>query len=85
MSKTNSSEVVHRDKLDTVLAVGDHVAFPSYNSLFIGVVIKLNKKTVKVKKIPSFKNGTWVTHKYSTDLLRIEDTALTFWLLKNAG
>jgi len=72
---------VHKDKLGQDLDLGDCVAFPDSNTLFIGKVIKLHPKLVTVVKL----GGLWQfeTRKYPGDLIKLESDKLTFYLLRH--
>ena len=76
---------VHKDRLGRELRVGDFVAYPSHNSLQFGKVEKLNNKMVgvipAVSKRPIYRN----TNKYPDDLVRLEASDMTWYILKNAG
>lgn len=77
--------IVHKDKLNNELAVGDFVAYPSRNSLEFGKVMKLNNKMVgvipAVSKYPVYGN----TNKYPSDLVRLDPQDMTWYLLKNSN
>jgi hypothetical protein len=74
----------HKDKLGRTISVGDFVAYPSHNSLGFGKVVKLNNKMVgvipAVSKRPVSKN----TNKYPEDLVRLEASDMTWYILKNS-
>ena len=74
----------HKDKLENPLALGDFVAYPVRNSLEFGRVVKLNAKMVKVEELaaPSKRWGPSSYNKYPRDLVRLEQTAMTFYILK---
>ncbi len=80
----SKEEPVHKDKLGRVISVGDFVAYPSHNSLQFGKVEKLNNKMVgvvpAVSKRPVYKN----TNKYPADLVRLEASDMTWYILKNS-
>lgn len=80
----SKEEPVHKDKLGRVISVGDFVAYPSHNSLQFGKVEKLNNKMVgvvpAVSKRPIYKN----TNKYPADLVRLEASDMTWYILKNS-
>lgn len=80
MAKTHE----HKDKLDNPLAVGDFVSYPQRNSLDFGRVTKLNAKMVKVEELvgPSHRWGPGSYNKYPQDLVRVEASAMTFYILK---
>jgi hypothetical protein len=69
----------HQDKLGQDLAVDDCVTFPAHNSLVIGKVIKLNNKMVKVRSVKN--TMTW--NKYPDDLIKLDSSVVTLYLLKN--
>lgn len=71
----------HRDVLGQPLAVGDCVVFPSSNSMYVGTVVKLNPKMVKVKRVGT--RSTWEQNKYPADLARVSGAEVTLYLLKN--
>lgn len=77
---------VHKDKLGRLLKVGDFVAYPAFNSLEFGKVIKLNTKMVGV--FPVINDSKWRTkntNKYPTDIVRLEATDMTWFILKNSN
>lgn len=75
----------HKDKLGRLISIGDFVAYPSHNSLGFGKVVKLNNKMVgvvpAVSKRPVYKN----TNKYPDDLVRLEASDMTWYILKNSS
>jgi hypothetical protein len=72
----------HKDILGQPLALGDCVVFPSSNSMYIGTVIKLNNKMVKVKRIGA-KTRYGEINKYPADLARVSGAEVTMYLLKH--
>ena len=70
----------HRDKLSRPLVVGQFVVYPDRNSLEFGKVAKLNPKMIGVTPISKGK----FTNKYPSDVVIVEDSAMTWWLLKNS-
>lgn len=70
----------HKDKLGRELAVGDAVCYPSSNMLYIGTVIKLNNKMVKVQKVGS---RGYESNKYPDDIIKLEGADITFYVLQN--
>lgn len=73
----------HRDKLGRLLKVGDCVAYPSHNSLSIGVIKKLNPKMVGVGKLSKKSYGS--SNKYPNDLVLLDGPEVTMYLIKNSG
>ncbi len=69
----------HRDVLGQPLAVGDCVVFPSSNTMYVGTVIKLNPKMVKVKRVG--KKTSWEQNKYPEDLAKVSGPEVTMYLL----
>lgn len=76
---------VHKDKLGRQINEGDFVAYPNHNSLEFGKVMKLNNKMVGVlpviQKYKAYRN----TNKYPADLVRLEATDMTWYILKNTA
>ena len=70
---------VHKDKLGSVLSVGDYVAFTYYNRLKLGIVHKLSPKVLAVKL---YNNDSWSIRKYAKDTIKIEGPGLMWYLLK---
>lgn len=76
-----SKEIVeHKDILGTTIQVGDIVAYPHHNRLYIGSVTKLNPKMINVKAV----NKSYNDRKYSQELVVVEDSKLTMYILKNS-
>lgn len=73
---------VHKDKLGRTISVGDFVAFPQSNSLSVGKITKINPKMVKVLGLPRAKSDY---NKYPTDVVRLEASDMTWFMLKNGG
>ena len=70
----------HRDKLGRPINVGDFVAYPQSNNLFVGKITKLNPKMVKVLKLPQAKSDY---NKYPEDVVRLDASDMTWFMLKN--
>jgi hypothetical protein len=73
----------HRDKLGRLLNVGDCVAYPSSNSLVVGIVKKLNPKMIGVSQLGEDRWGD--SNKYSNDLVILDGPDVTMYLIKNSG
>ena len=71
----------HKDILGQPLSVGDCVVFPSSNSMYVGTIIKLNPKMIKVKRVG--KSRGWEQNKYPVDLAKVSGAEVTMYLLKN--
>lgn len=70
----------HRDLLGQPLSVGDCIVFPSHNTMYVGTIVKLNPKMVKIKRVG---RSAWEQNKYPDDLVRVEGAEVTMYLLKN--
>ena len=69
----------HQDILGQPLAVGDAVVYPVSNTMYVGTVVKLNPKMIKVKRVGS----KWEQNKYPSDLAKVSGAEVTMYLLKN--
>jgi len=77
---------VHKDKLGRIINVDDFVAYPDHNSLEFGKVVKLNAKMIGVwPVINASKWRTKNTNKYPADLIRLEASDMTWYILKNSA
>ena len=72
----------HKDILGQPLALGDCVVFPSSNNMYVGTVIKINPKMIKVKRIGA-KTRYGELNKYPEDLAKVSGAEVTMYLLKN--
>ena len=70
----------HQDLFGQPLAVGDCIVFPSYNTMHVGTIVKLNPKMIRIKRVGS---RAWEQNKYPQDLVRVEGAEVTMYLLKN--
>jgi len=73
---------IHLDKLGRELKVGDCVAYPSHNTLYIGTIEKLHNKMVAVAKLPAGKWGG-SSNKYPQDMVLLEGSEVTMYVLKH--
>ena len=74
----------HRDQLGRLLKLGDCVAYPSSNSLVIGVIRKLNPKMIGVTKVGKRGWGS-EKNKYPQDCVLLDGPEVTMFLIKNVG
>ena len=72
-------EIEHTDIMDQPLAIGDAVACPSYNTLLIGFVKKINPKMIGVE----FAGYHSHKNKYPKDLIKVDERMATLYLLKH--
>ena len=72
----------HRDILGRIINVGDFVAVSVHNDMKIARVTKLNPKMVKVLRLP---NARYDQNKYPNDVVRLEASDMTWFMLKNAS
>ena len=77
--------VEHRDLFNKPLEVGMAVVYSQYNMLTIGHIIKVNPKTVRVRKYTG-EQTRWSqeSQQYPQDLIMINSADLTAWLMKGA-
>ena len=73
----------HKDKLGRLITEGDFVAYPNRNSLEFGKVMKLNTKMVGVLPVIQKYKAHRNTNKYPADLVRLEATDMTWYILRN--
>lgn len=76
----------HTDKLGKLISVKDCVAFPDHNTLCIGLVTKLNPKTIRIKKfgkLSSRYNPEVI--KYPRDTIIVNSPDLTMHLIKQTS
>jgi hypothetical protein len=85
MTAVVKAPIEHKDKLGRSINVGDCVAYPTSNSLEIGVVKKLNPKMVKVAKVPNKSRWGSEHNKYPHDMVKLDGPEITMWLLKNGS
>lgn len=85
MSEKIKQLPVHKDKLGRVINVGDFVAYPVRNSLEFGKVMKLNNKMVGVIPAVSKYKIYGNTNKYPSDLVRLDEKDMTWYILKNSA
>lgn len=81
-TKSKKTPIIHKDKLGREIKLGNYVAYPDKNTLAFGRVEKINPKMIGITKVS--KGGTWRTHtnKYPVDSVILDDSAMTWWLLK---
>lgn len=82
--KQSKPEPNHKDKLGRLIQLGDFVAFPQSNSLYVGKIIKLNNKMVKVQEVSNSKYRPGEYNKYPTDCVKLEQSDMTWYILKNS-
>lgn len=71
------------DKLGQPIKEGDCVAWPDHNTLQVGLIVKVNLKTVKVKLIEPPKKWQPVTwNKYPHNVIRLNGSAVSMYILK---
>lgn len=73
----------HRDLLGRVVAEGDAVAYTHHNSLYVGKVIKVTPKQVRVVDMLSKYRDDTGYLKYTCQCVLIGGPDLTMHLLKN--
>lgn len=79
----SKKEIEHFDKLGDRLNINDVVAVAHHNSLMIAKVIKITPKMIRIK---NFKKSRWDDgehNKYSSDAVKIQESAALIYILKN--
>lgn len=80
---TKAVHADHRDLLGREVAEGDAVAYTHHNSLYVGKVIKITPKQVRViDMLSKYRNDTGYL-KYTNQCVLIGGPDLTAHLLKN--
>lgn len=77
--------IEHKDKLGRELVVGDAVAFPHHNELYVGKIAKINPKMLTITSI-DIRHRAWSNsdyRKYPSETVRLDDVDLTVYLLKS--
>lgn len=77
----------HRDKLGRLINLDDFVATSHHNTLTVGKITKLNPKMVQVKIIDpalNYYNGR-SSNKYSNDVIIVDRSDVSLYLLKNSS
>lgn len=69
---------IHFDRVGKQLLVDDIVAYPDRNHLAIGKVKKLNPKMITIRSVEENSGAI----KYPNDLIKLEGTEITMFLLK---
>lgn len=87
-----TTEHILYDRLGNEIKIDDHVAFVSRGLLKIGLVIKINPKTIKVLHIdpvaPKRQGYVWPpvgskSNKYPEECIVVNGPRVTMYLLKN--
>lgn len=72
----------HKDRIGQTIIKGDVVAYPQHNSLYIGIVIKINPKMIKIRQIKQKTRWDPPEHnKYPADCVKIEGAVVSMYLL----
>jgi hypothetical protein len=76
-------QIEHKDLFNHTLELGMAVVYSQYNMLTIGHIIKINPKTVRVRK---YTTARWQqeSQQYPQDLIMVNSADLTAWMLKGA-
>ena len=72
----------HFDKIGNLIHLDDVVAVADHNSLFVGKVVKLNNKMIKVDLFQVSGWGRKELNKYPSQVVRIPPHDATMYLLK---
>jgi len=83
--QSDHEDLLHKDLLGRNVTLGDFVAFPQHNHIYVGRVVKLNEKMLRVERL---KTARWLTgevNKYSKDCVLLHSRDLHFYLLRNSS
>lgn len=75
----------HYDILGREITMGSHVAFSVTNSMYVGSVVKLSEKMIRVKNIRDRSKYNKGDLKYPSDCVLLDGPHLTMFLLKNSA
>lgn len=75
----------HRDALGRLLKVGDCVAYPSSNTLVIGVIKKFHPKMIGVEGIGTNYWSHRSRNKYPSECVLLDGPEVTMYIIKNSG
>lgn len=81
---TTKTIIEHKDKLGRTLKEGDCVAYPSHNTLEVGVIKKANPKMLTVWKLGNGGRHYNGSRKYPSDLVLLDGPEVTLYVLKNS-
>lgn len=79
MNKPEKLPHIPKDLFDREIQIDDFVAYAS-NSLYIGKVIKITPKMIRVKHLSKWGSEKLV---YSQDCIKVREEEITMYLLKN--
>jgi len=85
MNTQTESTTEHRDLLGRKVGVGDFVAFPQSNTIYVGRVLKLNKQMLRLQRVMKSKWMADEVNKYSKDCVLLPSRDMDFYLLKVAS
>lgn len=76
-----STTIQHHDMLGKPVKVGDWVAYPQYNIIYIGQITKLTAKRVFISKANT-KGHTWGSQQMSGTFILMDPVEVSMWSLK---
>lgn len=76
-----STTIEHRDMLGKLVKVGDWVAYPQYNIIYIGQITKLTAKRVFIMKANT-RGSTWGSQQMSGTFILMDAGEVAVWSLK---
>lgn len=82
----NKETIEHRDRLGTLIEIGDFVVAANFNRLSVGIVNKLNSKMIQYKIVSNedYFHGRKV-NKYPDDVVVVRGPEVSAYLLKNSS
>lgn len=77
------SDEVRKDILGRDIKVGDFVAFPHSNSLYLGQISKINPKMLRVHPVNGRSKGGYL--KYPHETVLVDASYVTMYILKTSN
>jgi hypothetical protein len=81
--KTSKNVPEHKDKLGRDIGLQDFVAYPQQNMLQFGRVTKINNKMIRVVPLLTKRHHEG-NLKYPTDMVRLDEKDMTWYILKHS-
>jgi len=87
-----ANTLAHYDRIGREIKIGDVVAYPDNNRMEIGIITKLNKIMVKVKKMGNGQHirSGWTArdrgekNRYPADIVVIDGPDVTMYILRES-
>ena len=87
-TRTKKEPIEHRDLLNKKIAVGDIVAFAESGSQYVGKIVKLTPKRVKIDRITTrtaFRYGNYLYQRPPGDVVIIEGAHVSVYIMAHSN